>query len=400
MAGRREGDPPTRALEERDPELLLQPADLVTQGGLGDVKPGGRATEMQLLRDRDEVVHQAQIDSFDRRNLPIGRQSVLDTAGGGGDDAAMTKLLAAGLVLLATAPLAGAASEVRMHSLPGPVAFPESIGADPRTGAFFTGSLIDGTLYRGDLAAEEARVFLPAGSDGRTSVAGVKVDADSRIWVADAFNGRVLVYDERGALQHVFVLAGPGTPTVNDIAFTRGSAYVTDSARPFLYRISIDEAARPGTTTLQPWLDVSGSVVYSTGEGPFGVNLNGIVASPDGATLLTVQTNTGKLFRVDTATRVISPVEVVRDGDLLFGDGLLRVGDHLYVARNAANEIVKLTLGAGWTTVRVDRTVTNPAFAFPTALAELRGRLLVANSQLDAGNDPTLPFTVVDLPLP
>src|SRR5215468_2204143 len=93
-----------------------------------------------------------------------------------------------------------AADAVRIHTLPGSTAFPESIGADPRTGVFFTGSLIDGTVFRGTLDAGEAQVFLPAGSNGRTNVAGVKVDDQSRIWIADAFNGRVLVYDENGHL--------------------------------------------------------------------------------------------------------------------------------------------------------------------------------------------------------
>jgi Cu-Zn family superoxide dismutase len=287
---------------------------------------------------------------------------------------------------------------VRIHTLPGVAAFPESIGADSRTGDFFTGSLTDGTVYRGTLDQAEATVFLPAGSDGRTNVAGVKVDDHDRIWIADAFNARVLVYDQQGQLLHAFELAGPGTPTVNDIVFTHGLAYVTDSARPFLYRVRVADAGRPGTSTAEPWIDVSPSVTYATGEGPFGVNLNGVVASPDGRTLLTVQTNTGKLFRIDTGSREITPVRV--DGaDLQFGDGLLRLGDRLLVARNAANEIVTLKLHDRWRTATLESTLTNPAFAFPTALAELRGRLLITNSQLNAGSNPVLPFTVLDLPL-
>ena len=308
--------------------------------------------------------------------------------------------LALGLAILAMAPLAGGASShpTGIHTLPGATAFPESIGADPRTGSFFTGSVVDGTVYRGTLAATQARVFLPAGSDGPTNVAGVKVDPKSRIWLADAFNGSVLVYDKQARLLHSFRLVGPGAPTVNDIAFSHGFAYITDSSRPFLYRVRIEDVAQPGTTTMQPWLDVSATVTYKTGQGPFGVNLNGIVTSPDGKTLLTVQTNTGILFRVNVASGEISKVAV--DGsDLLFGDGLLRIGPHLYVARNAANEIVKLTLADGWRSATAASTLTNQEFAFPTALAKLRGRLLITNAQLNAPTNPKLPFTVLDLPL-
>src|SRR5262249_35281178 len=151
-------------------------------------------------------------------------------------------------------------------------------------------------------------------------------------------------------------------------------------------------------TTIEPWLDVSASVAYSTGEGPLGVNLNGIVASPDGRTLLAVQTNTGILFRIDVASRAITSVTVA-GSKLLFGDGLLRIGDAVYVARNAANEIVRLKLGPGWTSAAVAGTLTNPGLSFPTALAVVRGRLLITNAQLDAGAHPVLPFNVIDLPL-
>jgi Cu-Zn family superoxide dismutase len=311
----------------------------------------------------------------------------------------MKSLIAAGLAFLVAAPLSGhAADRVRSHALPGASAFPESIGVDARTGMFYTGSLIDGTVYRGSLDSAEATAFLAAGTDGRTSVAGVKVDERGRIWIADAFNGRVLVYDQDGRLLHTFVLSGPDAPTVNDIAFAGDLAYVTDSARPFLYRLDMRDVSEPGTTTESPWLDVSSSVSYSTGEGPFGVNLNGIVASPDGQTLLIVQTNTGKLFRVDVASRTISEVTVA-DANLLFGDGLLRIGNSLYVARNAANEIVRLGLGPDWQTAQREATISDAAFAFPTALAAARGRLLITNSQLDAGANATIPFTVLDLPL-
>ena len=197
---------------------------------------------------------------------------------------------------------------------------------------------------------------------------------------------------------HTFLLAGRGSPTVNDIAFSRDVAYVTDSARPFLYRIELEQASRAGTTTVDPWLDVSSAVSYRTGEGPFGVNLNGIVASPDGQTLLTVQTNTGDLFRVDVGSGEISKI-AVEGADLLFGDGLLRIGDELFVARNAANQIVRLRLRDRLRAAVAEATLTNSEFAFPTALAVLRGRLLITNAQLNAGANPKLPFTVADLPL-
>ncbi len=53
-------------------------------------------------------------------------------------------------------------------------------------------------------------------------------------------------------------------------------------------------------------------------------------------TLLTVQTNTGDVFGVDVGSGEISKVAFEgQDADLLFGDGLLRIGGELYAARNA-----------------------------------------------------------------
>jgi hypothetical protein len=76
---------------------------------------------------------------------------------------------------------------------------------------------------------------------------------------------------------------------------------------------------------------------------------------------------------VDDASHAISEVAV--DGaDLMFDDGLLRIGDSLYIARHAANEIVRLKLGSGWRTAQLGSTLTDDALAFPTALAALRGR--------------------------
>lgn len=305
-------------------------------------------------------------------------------------------VVVAAIAMMPSASLAG--DTIRVHTLPGATAFPESIGADSRTGEFCTGSLIDGSMVRGTLGVPQAEPFLSAGSDGRTSVAGIKVDGESRIWVADAFGGRVLVYSEKGRLLHSFVLLGPGSPVVNDLVFSQGFVYVTDSARPFLYRLSQAAADRPGVTGVEPWLAVEPPIVYHTGVGPLGINLNGIVVSSDGRTLLTNQTNTGILWRVDVATGRITQVGTAGT-DLLFGDGMLQLGDSLYVARNAANQLVKLQLSADWTSARPRLTVENPLFAFPTAIIELRGNLLVTNAQLNAVSNPRLPFTVLEFPM-
>ena len=329
---------------------------------------------------------------------------------------------------------------VRAHELPGKTAFPENVDADPETGFFYTGSLIDGTVFRGKLNSPAVEVFLPVGGAyGPKNVAGVKVNGRNRLWVIDSYRGNVLVYDagkevEHPRLLHTFVLEGktepPVTPTVNDLAFSQEFVFVTDSARPFLYHLPVIAADTPGTTTVQPWLTVDPPIFYAHAEIPFSVNLNGIVASPDGKTLLTIQSDTGILYRVDVEQRTISRVAVRReekytlaaaqessaDGDpfysfvmniflmnpLFCGDGLLRVNNYLYLTRNVTNEIVTLELSEDYHSADLKSRRTDAAFAFPTGLARLGDRLLVANSQLNLSGNPEkvkLPFTVVDLPL-
>ena len=49
------------AVNERHADLVLQPADLLGKGGLGNVLAGGGAGEMPLLRQRHEVAKLSQL---------------------------------------------------------------------------------------------------------------------------------------------------------------------------------------------------------------------------------------------------------------------------------------------------------------------------------------------------
>src|SRR5690242_15028049 len=55
-------------------------------------------------------------------------------------------------------------------------AFPESVAAD--SDHVYTGSIDDGTVYRGRLGAKTLEPFLPGGQDGRTQVTGIKTTGD------------------------------------------------------------------------------------------------------------------------------------------------------------------------------------------------------------------------------
>ncbi len=126
-----------------------------------------------------------------------------------------------------------------------------------------------------------------------------------------------------------------------------------------------------------------------------GFNANGIVSLVRGRLLVVVQSNTGKLFRIDTRTRGVSEI-AVEGATLTNGDGLVAKGNRLYVLRNAVNEIVELKLLRNRRGARHVRTIRSDAFMFPTTAARDGRRLLVVNAQFDKRptGSPVLPFTV------
>ena len=64
VARLRHRDLARRALDERHPDLRLEAADLLRQRRLGDVLAGGRASEVTLVGERDEVAQLSQIHAL------------------------------------------------------------------------------------------------------------------------------------------------------------------------------------------------------------------------------------------------------------------------------------------------------------------------------------------------
>ena len=279
-------------------------------------------------------------------------------------------------------------SAVEIFALPGTAVFPESVGVDGASGEAYVGSLADGGLYR--LSPHgDAELWSPTRGDGRTSVAGVKVDSQKRLWAAGGYEGTLFVYDlaARSELARFDVGARPSC--VNDIAFgPSGEAYVTDSLIPLLFRV------QPELAALEPWIDLAEQRVPWTE----GLNLNGIVLSRDRRHLVACQTNLGRFWQVTLETGRVREV-ALDGGPLEHSDGMALSESTLYVAINARNLIAVIDLADDGASGRVRTTLRSDAFAFPTAVAVQGERLLVVNGQLDRmGGTPQLPFTVVAIP--
>lgn len=270
-------------------------------------------------------------------------------------------------------------------TLPGERVFPEGIAADPRTGTVYVGSYTNGTVYRARSGARTAEVFLPPGTDGRHTANGLRVDGHGRLWVTDSTSG-VSVYDTRsGARLAHFEMSGSGPRFLNDLTLTPdGTAYLTDSVRAVVYRVTPGQLAA-GSGPLLPAYDLSGHLAPSP-AGSF--SLNGITADPAGRFLLTVDMTAGELYRIDPASGAVSRV-ALSGGDLKTADGLdLAPGGVLRAAQNTRNTLSRWQMSADGTRARLVGTVTDAALQIPTTLARVPGRTLVVRSQFDKDGGP------------
>jgi Cu-Zn family superoxide dismutase len=283
------------------------------------------------------------------------------------------------------------------YRLPGDAVFPEGVAFQPSTGDFFVSSTGDGTIFRGNVERAAAEPFLAPGADERTTAVGLKVDdARGRLFVAGGATGRLFVYDVRDRSLVASFDTGRQPTFINDVAVApNGDAFFTDSQSPVIYRVF---AGANGGLVFEPWLDLTGTAIrYQE-----GFNLNGIEVSDDGAHLVVVQSNTGRLFRITIASQEVAPIDLGGES-LTNGDGILLEGQILYVVRNQQGLIVKLRLADDLLRGTVESSTGDPSLAYPTTIARAGQRLLVVNSQFNRrgpGLQPALPFTVASIPAP
>lgn len=280
------------------------------------------------------------------------------------------------------------------YALPGETVFPEGVAVLPGPDYFYVSSTDDGTIFRGQLQQPEAEVFLPGGNDGRTAAVGLAVDAERGIlFVSGGNTGMTWAYDVRTR-----ELLGQGANAyeqtfINDVTVTPdGSAYFTDSFQPVIYRMS---GAEGGDATFEEWLDLNETPI----EYQDGFNLNGIVATDDGAYLIVVHSSTGTLYRISTEDG--STVQIDLDGATVqAGDGLVLRGSSLIVVQNALGQLTTVRMAADYASGAIWSHLADQSFRTPTTAAILADRLLVVNAQFSArGGTPVLPFSVSSIPV-
>jgi sugar lactone lactonase YvrE len=247
----------------------------------------------------------------------------------------------------------------------------------------YVGSIPTGSIWRGNLRTGRGAVFV-----NRTGRAAIGVDVDrGRIFVAGGPTGRAFVYDARTGGDIAIYQLTTGSTFVNDVVVTRQAAWFTDSSNPVLYRVPLSGNGRPGPQSTVRTIQLTGDYRHQA-----GFNLNGIDATPNGRTLVVVQSNIGKLFTVTTAG-------VTREIDLggrtvPNGDGILLDGRTLYVVQNRLNKIAVFRLTPNLRTGTFLREITSPSFDVPTTIDELGRRLYAVNARFGTAPGPTTDYWV------
>lgn len=291
---------------------------------------------------------------------------------------------------------AGAACSSGGSRLPDSIALPQGFrpeGIAVSGGSLFVGSIPTGRVFRADIVTGQGQVLVepPAGR----SAIGLKVDARNRIFVAGGAAGQAYVYDATtGGELAVYSLAS-GTTFINDVIVVSDGAWFTDSRNPVLYKVPIGTDGSLGPQAAVVSLALTGDLQVVAGQ----TNANGIAAADNGATLIVVQSNAGKLFAVDPSNGVTKEIPLGAD-NVLNGDGILLEQRTLFVVQNRLNMVAVIALSQDLTSGEVTGRATSPAFDVPTTVAANNGSLYLPNARFGIADPDLADYTVVRIDKP
>lgn len=183
------------------------------------------------------------------------------------------------------------------------------------------------------------------------------------------------------------------TTFINGVIVTRDAAYFTDSFRPVFYRLPLGPGGGLPDPTAVAEIPLSGDYVFVPGQ----FNANGIEATPDGKTLIIVNTVTGTLYRVDPWSGEATEIDLGGSA-VPNGDGILLSGYTLYVVQNFLNQVSVVQLAPNLASGEIVQVITHPMFDIPTTAAKFGSRIYVVNARFTTPPTPTTDYWVVQLP--
>jgi sugar lactone lactonase YvrE len=137
-------------------------------------------------------------------------------------------------------------------------------------------------------------------------------------------------------------------------------------------------------------IPLSGDYVFTPGA----FNANGIAATPNGKTLIIVNSVDGLLYNVDPDTGEATLIDL--GGDTVpNGDGILLQGKTLYVVQNRLNQIAVVELNSDLTEGTIVDTITDSDFRVPTTIARFGNSLYAVNARFGTTPTPDTEYEVV-----
>ena len=278
------------------------------------------------------------------------------------------------ILLLAAVLALGASAALAQGVYPKKIALPNAFapeGIEIKAKRAYVGSVATGAIWVGNLRTGEGRLLVQGATlPDQRAATGIEFDR-GKLWVSGARFGNARVYDARtGDLLKEFQFASAPT-FINDAVATKKGVYFTDSQRPVLYKVAL-KASNAVTT-----IPLGGDYAHVAGQ----FNLNGIVATPNGKTLIAVQSVARKLYTIDPKTGVAKLIDL-GGYDLSNGDGLLLHGRTLYVVQNRDNKVAVFELSKDLTEATFLRAITDPGnLDVPTTIDRAGSRLYVVNAR-------------------
>ncbi|RWR81984.1 SMP-30/Gluconolactonase/LRE-like protein region [Cinnamomum micranthum f. kanehirae] len=286
--------------------------------------------------------------------------------------------------------------------------FPEAIAWDPSSHHFVLGSFRHASLHSLSLSGHLQPLVSDPHLPPNSSVLGVAIDASRRrllavIHVFDPsappFIAALAAYDLRfpPPLPRLFLspLSAPERPVANDVAVDPlGNAYVTNSAGNFIWKIDGD-----GRDCIFSNSSIFRSHPIHTDFIAPACGLNGIAYHRDGY-FLAVQSNTGKIYKINGRDGTASLVQLEKD--LVGADGIDIRSDGIAVVVTYYRMWFLKSMD-GWDEAMVYDEIALDAGKFPTGVAVREGkRAYVLYGHMDEGmlgNVDRLEFSVEEVEL-
>jgi sugar lactone lactonase YvrE len=298
------------------------------------------------------------------------------------------------ILLLSALLLLGGSAALAQGAFPKKIALPNGFapeGIEVGNGnTVYVGSVGTGAVWVGNLRTGSGRILV-AGAPNVRSATGIELDR-GRLWVSGARFGNAQVYNARtGALIRELQLAtGTDATFINDAVATKKAVYFTDSQRPVIYKVALSGNGRPGAVMT---IQLSGKYEHVAGQ----FNLNGIVATADGKTLIAVQSFSRKLLTIDPTTGEAKLIDL-GGYDLSNGDGLLLRGRTLYVVQNRDNKVAVFEFSRDLTKATFLRAITDPGnLDVPTTIDRAGSRLYVVNARFGTTTPTDQAYHIVRL---